>query len=297
MRTLTFLTLLAGAALLSAQTGPKTFATPEAARDALVQAAAKGDMDTLREILGPGSPDILRTGDPVEDKALLDRFNTRAAEKTRLQPDPTNKSHVTLLVGAEEVPFVVPIDRKNGKWQFNVQEGKAEIRRRIIGQNELDAIQVCRGYVEAQKEYAEGDFERKGASQYAQKIISTPGKKDGLYWDGEDSPVAANFAKAAEQGYTAESKGYHGYRFRILLGQGPHAAGGEEDYVVHGLMIGGFALVAWPAEYGVSGVMTFIVNADGQVYQKDLGPQTDALAGAMKRFDPDKTWRVTEDEP
>ena len=298
MRNLISITLLAGAILLCAQpAGPKTYATPEEARDALVQAAKNG-LDAVRDLLGPTSTDILRTGDPVQDQTALDKFNQRAAQKTKLEADPMNPDQVTLLLGDEEFPFAVPLERKDGRWYFDVQEGKAEIRRRVIGQNELDAIEVCRGYVEAQEDYAEGDWDGKGVHQYAQKIASSPGKKDGLYWDGEDSPVAAAFAKAASQGYSAPSsagKGYHGYMYKVLLSQGPDAEGGAQDYVVHGLMIGGFALVAWPAEYGVSGIMTFIVNQDGVVYEKDLGTHTNAAVKAMTRFNPDKTWKPSAD--
>jgi hypothetical protein len=291
---LMFATFLAGAGLLIAQTaGTKTFATAEEASGALVTAAA-GGVDAVRQLFGPSSTGIVRSGDDVHDKQVLEQFQRRAAEKTRLEPDPMNPDRVTLLIGADEWPFAVPIVRKNGRWLFDIVEGKAEIRRRIIGGNELDTIQVCKGYVEAQQTYAETDWDGNGVLEYAKKVVSTEGKKDGLYWPGEDSPVAANFAKAVAQGYGPSNagKGYHGYLYKTLLAQGPDAAGGAQDYVAHGLMIGGFALVAWPVEYGVSGITTFIVNQDGVVYQKDLGPQTAALAKAMTRFNPDKTWSV-----
>jgi len=293
---LTCVTFLAGAALLLAQTGgPKTFSTPEEARDALVQAAASG-LDAVKTMMGPGSADILRTGDEVQDKTLLDNFNRRAAEKAGIEPDEMNPNRATVVVGEDEWPFAVPLVRKNGRWSFDLQEGKAEIRRRTIGANELDVIEICRGYVEAQQMYAQEDRTGKGVLQYASKIVSSPGKKDGLYWPGEDSPVAAGFAKAAAAGYpapTGAGKPYHGYLFKTLLSQGPDAADGAQDYLVHGLMIGGFALIAWPAEYGVSGIMTFIVNQDGVVYEKDLGPTTGVLAKAITKFNPDKSWRVS----
>ncbi len=296
---LTYIAVFTGFALLAAQTaGPKTFSSPEEARDALVQGAKKG-LDELRDIMGPDSTGILRTGDAVGDKNLLDKFNERVAEKTQLDPDPMNPNHYTLLIGAEEWPFSVPLVRKNGSWSFDVREGKAEIRRRIIGANELDAIAVCRGYVEAQEMYASKDWQGKGVNQYASKIASTSGKKDGLYWPGDDSPIAEPIARAMAQGYPAPaafSKGYHGYHYKILLAQGPDADDGAQDYMVHGLMIGGFALVAWPVEYGVSGIMTFIVNQDGVVYQKDLGTKTGAHASAMAKFNPDDSWDVTTDE-
>jgi hypothetical protein len=239
----------------------------------------------------------VRTGDEVQDKTALDSFNRRAAEKTRLEPDAMNPNRVTLLIGAEEWPVAIPLIKKSGRWYFDLQEGKAEIRRRTIGFNELSAMQVCRGYVEAQEIYTQTDHSGKGVPEYARKIISSEGKKDGLYWPGEDSPVAAGFAKAVAEGYSLPSGGkaqpYHGYFYKILLGQGPSAPGGAQEYVVQGLMIGGFALVAWPAEYKVSGIMTFIVNQDGIVYEKDLGPQTGALAKAMTKFNPDSSWRIS----
>jgi hypothetical protein len=230
----------------------------------------------------------------VADQNLLQRFNQRAKEKVQLMPDAMNPNRVLVLVGEDEWPFAVPLKRVNGKWSFDLEEGKAEIRRRIIGGNELDAMQVCRGYVEAQEIYAQTDWEGKGVAQYARKLVSSPGKKDGLYWPGEDSPVAAAIAKAALEGYGtpgAVPKAYHGYFYKVLLAQGPAAKGGARDYIVRDLMIGGFALVAWPAEYGVSGITTFIVNRDGVVFEKDLGPATRRLAQAMTAFNPDSSWQ------
>lgn len=288
----------AGAALLMAQTaGPQTFATPEAAHDALVQAASKG-VDALKELMGPGSAEILRTGDAVEDKNLLEKFRQRVAEKVQLDPDEMDSNHVNVLLGDEEWPFAVPLMRKTGRWYFDAKEGKEEIRRRIIGGNEIDAMQICRGYVEAQEMYAQTDWEGKGMLHYAMKIASSPGKKDGLYWPGDESPISGKIAAAIAEGYAApgtDGKGYHGYHYKILLAQGPDADGGEEDYVAHGLMIGGFALVAWPVEYGVSGIMSFIVSQDGVVYEKDLGTHTSATAKAMTKFNPDKTWKASPD--
>ena len=296
--TVTFLCFLTGALLAQRATGPKTFSTPEEARDALIEAASRG-LDEVREMMGPGAADIVRTGDAVQDKNLLEGFKKRAAEKTELEVDEMNPDHVTLLLGNEQWPFAVPLMRKNGRWYFDAKEGKAEIRRRIIGANELDAIEVCRGLVEAEETYAETDWQGKGVLQYAAKLASTPGAKDGLYWPGDDSPVAESVARAIAQGYAApgSGKGYHGYLYKILLAQGPDAKDGAQDYLVHGLMIGGFALVAWPAEYGVSGIMTFIVNQDGVVYEKDLGPQTAVAANAMTKFNPDKSWRVSPEDP
>jgi hypothetical protein len=288
---------IAGGAVLQAQTaGPQMFATPEAARDALVQATSKG-VDALKELMGPESSGLLRTGDPVEDKNLLEKFRQRVAEKVGLDPDEIDQQRVTVLLGNDDWPFPVPLMRRAGRWYFDAREGKAEVRRRIVGANELDAIQVCRGYVEAQEQYAQKDWEEKGMLHYATKLASSPGKKDGLYWPGDESPVSEKVGRAMAEGYGApgtSGKGYHGYRYKILVAQGADAAGGEEDYVAHGLMIGGFALVGWPVEYGVSGIMSFIVNQDGVVYEKDLGPRTDAAARAMTKFNPDKTWTVSQ---
>jgi hypothetical protein len=291
--------ILAGAGALLAQTGPATFSTAEEARDALIRAADRGP-DQVKMLFGPGSADILRTGDAVEDKQVLLRFKQLAAERAVLEGDPMNAARMRLLIGTIEWPMAVPIVRKGGRWSFDLQEGKAEIRRRTIGGNELDTIEICHGYVEAQQTYAETDWDANGVLEYAKKIISSEGKKDGLYWPGSDSPVAAGFAKAAAQGYTTPIGGgrqpYHGYFYKVLMAQGPDAAGGAQDYMIHGLMIGGFALVAWPAEYGISGFKTFIVNQDGIVYEKDLGPTTGAVAKAMTRFNPDKSWLVSPDE-
>jgi hypothetical protein len=290
--------LIAGVPLLLAQTGaPTTFATPEEARDALVQAAKSG-LDAVRTLFGPGAADVVRTGDDVQDKIVLERFNRLAAEKAQLEPDPMNPDRISLALGVVEWPFAIPLVRKNGRWFFDIKEGKAEIRRRVIGGNELDAIQVCRGFVEAQQIYARTDWQGAGVLQYARKIFSAPGKKDGLYWPGDDSPVAEAFARAVAEGYTQGStpKPFHGYYFKMLMRQGPAAIGGEMEYLVHSLMIGGYALIAWPADYGVSGIKTFIVNQDGVVYEKDLGPQTSPLAKAITRFNPDKSWDVVPDD-
>jgi hypothetical protein len=293
-RWISLVLITTGGLIGAATAGAKTFATADQARDALVQAAAIS-VEAVRDVLGPDATGVVRTGDQVEDQALLDRFNRQAAEKTKVQIDPKNANRATLLLGAEEWPFAIPLVRKSGLWSFDVKEGSVEVRRRVIGRNELDAIEICRGYVEAQQEYVETDWDRNGVPQYASKIVSTPGKKDGLYWPGEDSPVAEGFAKAVAEGYGAPTgtgtAPYHGYFFKILTAQGPKAPGGEQDYLVHNLMIGGFALVAWPAEYGVSGLMTFIVNQDGVVYEKNLGPQTSTLAKAMTKFNPEPSWR------
>lgn len=296
------LVLIAEMALLAAPpTERKTFSTPEEARDALIAAAAKG-FDAVRDLFGTQSGDLIRTGDEVQDRTILTTFTKLAAEKAQLEGEETSPDRRTLVLGIIEWPFAVPLVRdKSGRWFWDIAEGKAEIRRRLIGRDELNAIEICRGYVEAQQAYSEKDWDGNGVLEYASKIISTEGKKDGLYWAGEDSPVATAFAKAATQGYKFsggdEPKPFHGYYYRVLTAQGPDATGGEQDYLVKNLMIGGFGLVAWPAEYGTSGIMTFIVNQDGVVYEKDLGPRTSTLAKAMTKFNPDKTWRKSPEEP
>jgi hypothetical protein len=294
------LLLVTGTGLLLARSdGRKTFSTPEEARDALLQAAATG-FDEVHALFGPASAEVLRTGDEVQDRNALTQFNTLAAERTQLEPLELDPDHLTLFMGKIEWPFPIPLKRKDGRWFWDMDEGRAEIRRRTIGGNELKAIEVCRGYVEAQEMYAETDRNGNGVPEYARRIFSSNGKKDGLYWPGEDSPVAAAFARAVAEGYapsTGAPRPFHGYYYKVLFAQGPDAPGGARDYVVKSLMIGGFALVAWPAEYGISGVMTFIVSQDGAVYEKDLGRSTGAMAKAMTRFNPDKTWSLAPDDP
>jgi hypothetical protein len=295
------LTLAAAAALVAAQTGgPAAFDTPEQARDALIDATGKG-LDAVRTLFGPGSAEILRTGDEVEDKNGLERFKQRAAAKFQFVPDPMNPDRLNMEVGSEEWPLAIPLIRRSGKWRFDIQQGKAEIRNRTIGRHELDAIEICRGYVEAQERYAEKDWDNNGVLEYAKKILSSEGKRDGLHWPGEDSPVAASLAKAAAEGYRYGSSGgapkpYHGYFYKVLTSQGPDARGGAQDYIIKGLMIAGFALIAWPAEYGVSGIKTFVVNHDGVVYEKDLGPTTGRVAPTITRYNPDKTWQESPEE-
>jgi hypothetical protein len=213
----------------------------------------------------------------------------------QVEPDRDNPNRATIIAGDQNWPFPVPLVRKNGQWYFDAARGRVEILARRIGRNELAAIDVCRAYVEAQMEYASRDRDADGTLEYAQRIISSPGKKDGLYYEGEPQNLAPkSFADAAAvlmQGQGKKPVPYHGYFFHILKAQGPDAQGGAMDYVVKGEMMGGFALIAWPAEYGVSGVKTLIVNHQGIVYEKDLGPQTAALARQMTRFNPDKSWK------
>jgi len=278
----------------------KGFATPNEAADALIKATADWDVPTLRTILGPDGKDLVESEDPVQDRSRAAMFASEAGEKRDVQIDPKNPSRATLVVGTEAWPLPIPIVQADGRWYFASKEGRAELLNRRIGENELDAITVARGYVEAQKEYASQPRDGSGVSQYAERIISTPGKHDGLAWQNPDGtwagPVGPAVAKALEQGYTAHEP-FHGYYFKVLKGQGPSARLGTLDYVVDGAMIGGFALAAWPAEYGVTGVETFIVSYDGIVYQKDLGPKTAEVASKMDRYDPDPSWTRTEDAP
>jgi hypothetical protein len=217
----------------------------------------------------------------------------------RVEAEAGNPGRAVVIVGEDDWPLPVPLYRKDGRWSFDAAKGRTEILARRIGRNEIGAIEVCRGYVEAQMAYAAHDRNGDGMLQYAQKIVSTPGKKDGLYWAGEsDALVPKAFADAAAALFAEGKKPapYHGYYFHILKAQGPDAEGGAKDYVVKGKMMGGFAMVAYPAEYGVSGVKTFLVCHRGLVYEKDLGSATGALARQMVRFNPDKSWKVVEGE-
>jgi hypothetical protein len=226
-------------------------------------------------------------------------FAAKAREKNEIALDPKNSGRAILSVGNDEWPLPIPLVKKAGKWTFDTKAGRQEILFRRIGANELDAIQICRGYVEAQDEYAMEKHDNAEVSQYAQRIISTPGKHDGLAWQNPDGtwggPVGEGVAKALEQGYTDRSQPYHGYYFKVLKGQGPSAPLGKMDFMVEGAMIGGFALAAAPADYRVTGVKTFIVSYEGTVYEKDLGPNTLKIFRNLELYDPDKTWKRTND--
>jgi Protein of unknown function (DUF2950) len=278
----------------------KSFATPKQAGDALIQAAQSYDLSSLTEILGPESKSILASEDPVQDKNNAAEFAAKASQKNTVTVDPKNPNLATLLVGDDGWPLPIPLVQNAGKWRFDTKAGKEEILRRRVGSNELDAIEICRGYVDAQHEYAMEKHDDAKVNQYAQRIISSPGKHDGLAWRNPDGslagPVAEGIAKALEQGYTDKSQPYHGYYFKILKGQGSAALLGKMDFVVEGAMIGGFALAAAPAEYRVTGVQTFVVSHDGIVYQKDLGPETLKQFREMELYNPDKTWRATNDD-
>lgn len=295
---------LVQASALSAQSGApqqRGFDTPQMAADALIQAAGTHNTAALNELFGPEGKDLISSGDPVQDKNYAAAFAAMAKLKETVVVDRKNAARAILTVGASDWPLPVPIIKRKGKWYFDPEAGRNEILYRRIGSNELDAIQVCRGFVEAQREYASTVRDESGINQYAQRIMSTPGKHDGLYWKNEDGtpggPISEAIARAIEEGYSPGVRsGYHGYYFKVLTGQGPAAPMGELDYVINGLMIGGFALVAVPAEYGVSGVKTFIVSHNGIVYEKDLGPESLNIAKGMERYNPDKTWHRTDDE-
>ena len=280
--------------------GAKAFATAQAAVDALIQAATTFDEPALIAMFGPDNKDLVTTGDAVRDKSYAVAFAALAKERISVAVNPSAPSRATLEVGQDRWPLPVPLVRVAGKWYFDAKAGRDEILFRRVGGNELDAIEVCRGFVEAQKQYALDLHDDSKVHQYAQRIISTPGKHDGLFWknaDGsEGGPIGEAVAKAIEEGYSVDGpSAYHGYFFQVLKGQGPAARLGEIDYMIKGAMIGGFALIATPAEYGVTGVQTFIVNHDGIVYQKDLGPDSMTLAKQIDRYNPDKTWTRTND--
>ncbi len=292
--------ILTAAALAAVpETRPRTFATPQDAAQALVDAAEKNDSAALLQLFGAQGKDVVESGDSAEDKNARAEFARRAHEEMQIEPEPGNPNRVTIVTGSQHWPLPIPLVRQDGQWHFDVAEGRMEILARRIGRHELTAIDVCRAYVEAQMEYAANDREGDGVLKYAQRIHSSPGKNDGLFRDGTpDNLVPKAFADAATAMF-AEGKRpvpYHGYYFHILKAQGPDAPGGASDYVVNGKMFGGFAMVAYPAEYGVSGIKTFLVNHRGVVYEKDLGPPTATLARQMKAFNPDKTWKAVGGE-
>ena len=279
--------------------GQKTFATPQEAADALIAASERFDVPALLEIFGPDGKDFVSSADPVQDKNRAAAFAAKARERREVTVDPKDPARATLTIGSEDWPFPVPIVKSGEKWWFHTLEGHDEILARRIGTNELNAIQVCRGFVDAQLEYATLARAVTGVTQYAQRIVSSPGKRDGLFWKNQDGspggPIGEAVAKAIEEGYSLGG-GYHGYYFKVLKGQGPAAPLGELDYVIKGVMIGGFALLAVPAEYQVTGVKTFMVSYDGIVYEKDLGPDSLNIAKAIERYNPDNTWQRTDDE-
>ena len=295
------LAVIAYTNLRAADTG-RTFATPEDAVAALANAVQTTNRADLRAIFGPASDDLVNP-DAVQAASEFATFAAAFTNSHRIVRQSDTRAE--LEVNTNNWPFPVPLVQKDGQWFFDTEAGTQEILNRRIGRNELAALDTVRAYVDAQREYASRDRGGDGILKYAQNILSTPGNKDGLYWspepDGEISPLGPLVAAAQGEGYmksTGEKSGpkpFHGYFFKILTRQGRQAPGGKYDYVINGNMIGGFALVAWPAQYGESGIMTFIVNQQGRVYQKDLGPSTAKTAGAMKEYNPDKTWSVSPD--
>ncbi len=281
------------------QQGPKTFSSADEASHALVMALKNDDDKTLLQILGPEGKEIISSGDPAEDQANRANFVAKFHEMHRLVEEPDGTT--TLYIGVENWPTPIPLVNKGGSWCFDTRAGKQEILYRRVGQNEMSAIRVCQELVAAQKEY----FSKEN-SEYAQRFVSDEGKHDGLYWLGTDnefeSPIGPLVANAGSPGDLAKNLQtgpvpFRGYFFRILTRQGKHASGGAQDYVVNGKMTRGFAFVAYPAEYRNSGVMTFVVNQDGVVYEKDLGQRTETLAKDMKGFDPDSSWQKAEQPP
>jgi hypothetical protein len=301
-------TLLIGLAgfrdAVAASPRQRSFASPGEAVQALVEAVRAGDMDALAAILGPEGRPLISSGDAVADKQGRERF-VRAYEQSNTLQRPTETKAV-LVIGKDEWPLPIPVVKEGDAWRFDTAVGKEEILNRRIGRNELSAMQVCLAYVDAQREYARVARESDGLLTYAMKFRSDKGQKNGLYWrikEGEAlSPLGVLVANARAEGYSRKTSGgkptpYHGYFYRILTAQGPDAPGGAYDYVVNGKMIGGFAIVAYPAQFGVSGVMTFIVNHEGVVYQKDLGRDTETIARTMETYNPDSTWKKAEAPP
>jgi Protein of unknown function (DUF2950) len=272
----------------------RTFNTPEDAVAALVAAAERFDVDALREILGPDGIDLVVSDDPVLDKKQTAAFAAQARVKTQVARDPKHPGVATMITGAEDWPSPIPVVEEGGRWRFDSKAGRQEILYRRIGENELNAIQMARGYVEAQHEYAAQKHDGGRVNQYAQRVISTPGRQDGLAWRTPEGtwqgPVGEGMAQVIADGYEKRYEPFYGYYFKILKGQGPSAPMGQMDFVLNGVMIGGFALVAAPAEYAVTGVKTFIVSHTGIVYEKDLGPDTLEQFRAMERYNPDPTW-------
>ncbi|MBI4776023.1 MAG: DUF2950 domain-containing protein [Deltaproteobacteria bacterium] len=284
-------------AAFSEVTSQKSFSSPEEAVASLVAAVHGHDIPGMTAILGPGSEELVSSGDHAADKVNREKFLKAYEQKNRLQEETPGK--VTLYIGVNDWPMPIPIVKADAKWAFDAREGREEILNRRIGRNELYIIDVLHAYVDAQHEYATRDREGAGAVEFAERLVSTHGKHDGLYWEvkeGEDpSPLGPLVAQAAEEGYANEDLSpFHGYYFKILKKQGEHANGGAFDYVVQGKMILGFGLVAYPAEYGNSGIMTFIVNQEGVIHQKNLGEDTKDIAQAMDVFDPDASWTRAE---
>ena len=285
--------------LPAADAAQRQFDTPERAVDALIAAVRSGRTADLLAIFGPRSKPLVESGDAVADKNGRAKFVASYDKNHSLTTQPDGK--VTLVLGKDAWPFPIPLEKADKEWHFDTAAGAEEIINRRIGRNELSAIEVCRAYVDAQREYSSKDRNSDGLREYAQHFTSHANQRDGLYWPvktgEESSPMGVLIARARDEGYEnagtrTKREPYHGYYYRILKSQGSHAPGGAHDYIVGNHMIGGFALVAFPAQYGASGVMTFIVNQDGVVYQKNLGPDTDKIARQIKEYDPDPSWEA-----
>ena len=276
----------------SASRAQQAYPSPEDAAASLAAALKTGPRSAIMKVLGKDAEDIVESGDDVADAEMRQRFLSAYDARHSIKAEGNKKA--TLILGADDFPFPIPLVNNKAGWEFDAAAGRLEILYRRIGRNELDAIQTCLAFVDAENEYAEKD-RGEGAGVYAQSIVSSPGKKDGLFWrdDRDPSPLGELAAQASAEGYKVgeQAAPYHGYYFRILKGQGSDAPGGTFNYVVKGKMIGGFALIAYPAEYGNSGVMTFMVNHAGTVYQKDLGERTERIAKRITLFDPDQTWK------
>jgi len=293
------LALFAATSATAAQ-AQKSFVSPDAAVAALVDAVKLNDQPLTRAILGRGSSKLVSSGDPVADERGRAAFITAYSESSQLLVE--GGTQATLVIGKNAWPFPIPLVKSDGGWRFDTRRGEEEILNRRIGRNELAAIQVCHAIVDAEREYAAQDLDGDGVLEYAPRFASTPGKHDGLYWPtksgGAQSPLGSLLAAAAQEGYSRTGikaqAPYHGYFYRILTRQGPDAPGGSYDYVIKGKMIGGFAVLAYPARYGASGVMTFIVNQDGKVYEKNLGKTTTMIATKMTDYNPGDGWKQTE---
>ena len=283
-------------AALAQESGQKTFSSAAEAAEAFAAAAQNNDEATMLAILGPSGRDLISSGDPVADKERHDTFAAKYRASHQFAGAADGRTF--LYIGEENWPTPIPLRQNGSQWYFDTEYGKQEIFFRRIGSDELDSIKVCGAIADAQRDYYSALHDGASEHQYAQKFRSTAGTQDGLYWEVKagaqpNSPLGPLVAEAASEGYqhTAQPHPFHGYFFRLLTGQGANAPGGAKSYIVAGKMTGGFALVAYPASYRDSGVMTFIVNQDGQVYQKDLGPDTGQIAGAMAAYDPDATWQ------
>jgi hypothetical protein len=282
----------------SAATAARAFPSPEKAAAALAAAWHGGHPTEILKIFGPGGDKLVRSGDPVGERKAWARLASSYDQSHRI--DIGGNGTATLVIGDDEWPYPIPLVRKRAGWQFDVKSGAEEILDRRIGRNELNAIKVCRAYVEAQQSYAARNPLGSGLHEYARKVASTGGRHDGLYWPaapgGTESPLGPFVAAAEAQGYSdASAEGrapFHGYYYRILTRQGEQAPGGAQNYVVDGHMTGGFALVAFPAKYGSSGVMTFVVNQHGIIFEKNLGPDTANMARRMTAYDPDRSWKI-----